>query len=287
MCRAARERGVKVILSGMGADELFGGYRKHLACVLASKYNRLPTGLRHGVVQPAVDRLPVSAAGRGLRYARWAKRFLTFAELPEEPRFRRSYTLYDPAELAGLISPDLACHVERVIEEHSDVYHDNSLEDEVNRMCLADARMFLPGLNLNYTDRASMAASVEVRVPFVDPLVARAAFSIGGSAKIRRRQGKVALKEAALSWLPREIAYRPKASFSAPLRAWVRGDLQEVINDVLVGGELVQSGMIRQDALLRLVREENDGREDRSKQIWQLLTLELWHRHARSLGVAA
>jgi asparagine synthase (glutamine-hydrolysing) len=287
MCRAARERGVKVILSGMGADELFGGYRKHLACVLASKYNRLPTGLRHGVVQPAVDRLPVSAAGRGLRYARWAKRFLTFAELPEEPRFRRSYTLYDPAELAALISPDLACHVERVIEEHGDVYHDNSLEDEVNRMCLADARMFLPGLNLNYTDRASMAASVEVRVPFVDPVVARAAFSIGGSAKIRGRQGKVALKEAALSWLPREIAYRPKASFSAPLRAWVRGDLQEVINDVLVGGELVQSGMIRQDALLRLVQEENDGREDRSKQIWQLLTLELWYRNARSLGVAA
>ncbi len=287
MCQAARERGVKVILSGMGADELFGGYRKHLACVLASNYNRLPTGLRHGIVQPAVDRLPVSAAGRGLRYARWAKRFLTFAELPEEPRFRRSYTLYDPSELGALISPDLACHVEQVIAEHSDVYEDNSLQDEVNRMCLADARMFLPGLNLNYTDRASMAASVEVRVPFVDPVVAQAAFSIGGSAKIRRRQGKVALKQAAESWLPHEIAYRPKASFSAPLRAWVRGDLQEVIHDVLEGGELVQSGMIRQGALQRLIQEENDGREDRSKQIWQLLTLELWYRHAQSLGVAA
>jgi len=287
MCQAARERGVKVILSGMGADELFGGYRKHLACVLASQYHRLPAGVRHGVVQPAVDRLPVSAAGRGLRYARWAKRFLTFAELPEEPRFRRSYTLYDPSELAALISPDLACHVEQVIEEHSDIYHDNSLQDEVNRMCLADTRMFLPGLNLNYTDRASMAASVEVRVPFVDPVVAQAAFSIDGGAKIRRRQGKVALKQAAESWLPHEIAYRPKASFSAPLRAWVRGDLQEVINDVLAGGELVQSGMIRQGGLQRLIQEENDGREDRSKQIWQLLTLELWYRHAKSLGVAA
>ena len=287
MCEAARERGVKVILSGMGADELFGGYRKHLACVLAGRYHRLPGGLRHGLVQPAVERLPVSTAGRGLRYARWAKRFLTFAELPEEPRFRRSYTLYDPGELAGLISPDLACHVEQVIEEHSDVYHDNSLDDQVNRMCLADARMFLPGLNLAYTDRASMAASVEVRVPFVDPVVAQAAFSVDGSAKIRRRQGKVALKRVAENWLPHEIAYRPKASFSAPLRAWVRGDLAEVIHDVLVGGELVQSGTIRKDALLRLVQEENDGREDRSKQIWQLLTLELWYRHAQSLGVMA
>ena len=287
MCQAARQRGVKVILSGMGADELFGGYRKHLACVLAGRYHRLPGGLRHGLVQPAVDRLPVAAAGRGLRYARWAKRFLTFAELPEEPRFRRSYTLYDPGELAALISPDLAGYVGQVIEEHADIYHDNSIQDEINRMCLADARMFLPGLNLAYTDRASMAASVEVRVPFVDPVVARAAFSIPGSDKIRRRQGKVALKRAAESWLPREIVYRPKASFSAPLRAWVRNDLQEIINDVLVGGELVGTGMIRPGALRRLIDDEQAGREDHAKQIWQLLSLELWYRNARSQGVAA
>jgi asparagine synthase (glutamine-hydrolysing) len=287
MCDAARERGVKVVLSGMGADELFGGYRKHLACVLASKYHRVPSGIRRGVVRPAVDRLPVSVHGRGLRYARWAKRFLTFAELPEEPRFRRSYTLYDPGELAGLVSPDLAGHVGQIIGEHSEIYHDNSLDDEVNRMCLADARLFLPGLNLAYTDRASMAASVEVRVPFVDPVVARAAFSLEGSAKIRRRQGKVALKQAAESWLPREIVHRPKASFSAPLRAWVRGDLQEVIRDVLVGGELVTSGMIRKGALMQLIGDDQAGREDRSKQIWQLLTLEQWYRNAQSMGVAA
>jgi len=128
---------------------------------------------------------------------------------------------------------------------------------------------------------------VEVRVPFVDPVVARAAFSLPGSAKIRRRQGKVALKQAAESWLPREIVHRPKASFSAPLRAWVRGDLQEVIRDVLVGGELVTSGMIRKDALMQLINDDQSGREDRSKQIWQLLTLEQWYRNAQSMGVAA
>ncbi len=286
MCEAARERGVKVILSGMGADELFGGYRKHLACVMASRYRRLP-GLTRASARSAVARLPVSVHGRGLRYARWAKRFLTFAELPEEPRFRRSYTLYDPAELAALVSPDLAGYVDQVVEEHSEIYDDNSLADEVNRMCLADTRMFLPGLNLAYTDRASMAASVEVRVPFVDPVVARAAFSIEGNAKIRRRQGKVALKHAAESWLPREIVHRPKASFSAPLRAWVRGDLQEVIRDVLVRGELVESGMIRREALSHLIQDEQAGREDRSKQIWQLLSLELWYRNAQSKGVSA
>jgi asparagine synthase (glutamine-hydrolysing) len=285
MCEAARGRGVKVILSGMGADELFGGYRKHLACVMASKYRKLPAASRAGV-RSAVNHLPVSVAGRGLRYPRWAKRFLTFAELPEEPRFRRSYTLYDPGELAALVSPDLAVHVDDVVQEHSHIYNDNSLPDEINRMCLADARMFLPGLNLTYTDRASMAASVEVRVPFVDPVVAQAAFSFKGSAKIQGRRGKVALKQAAESWLPREIVHRPKASFSVPLRAWVRNDLREVIQDVLVGGDLVGSGMIRREALLGLIADEHAGREDRSKQLWQLLTLEMWHRHARSMGVA-
>ena len=286
MCEAARERGVKVILSGMGADEMFGGYRKHLACVLAGKYHRLPAVGRAGA-RAVVDRFPVSAAGRGLRYARWAKRFLTFADLPEEPRFRRSYTLYDPDELAALVSPDLSGYVDQVVEQHADVYNDNSLRDEVNRMCLADTRLFMPGLNLSYTDRASMAASVEVRVPFVDPVVARAAFSIPGNAKIRRRQGKVALKRAAESWLPHEIVHRPKASFSAPIRAWVRSDLRELINDVLVGGEIVESGMIRRDAVQRLIRDEQAGREDRSRQIWQLLTMELWYRHAQAMGVAA
>jgi asparagine synthase (glutamine-hydrolysing) len=285
MCEAARERGVKVVLSGMGADELFGGYRKHLACTMASNYDRLPAAGRAGV-RAAVGRMPVSAAGRGLRYPRWAKRFLTFAELPEEPRFRRSYTLYDPPELAALISPDLAGYVDEIVAEHREIYTDTTLPDEVNRMCLADTRMFLPGLNLAYTDRASMAASVEVRTPFVDPVVAAAAFSFDGAAKIRHRRGKVALKQAAESWLPHEIVHRPKASFSAPLRAWVRNDLRDVIQDVLVRGELAGSGMIRRDALASLIAEDQAGREDRSKQLWQLLTLELWHRNARSHGVA-
>jgi asparagine synthase (glutamine-hydrolysing) len=285
MCQAARERGVKVILSGMGADELFGGYRKHLACVLAGKYGRLPGGLRASA-RFAVDRVPVSVGGRGLRYARWAKRFLTFAELPEEPRFRRSYTLYDPDDLTALVSPDLAGHVDQVLKEHSEIYQDNSLQDEVNRMCLADTRLFLSGLNLAYTDRSSMAASVEVRVPFVDPVVAAAAFSFGGRDKIGHRQGKLALKRAAENWLPHEIVYRPKASFSVPLRAWVRNDLREVINDSLVQGELVSSGMIRAGALRRLIADEQAGREDHAKHIWQLLTLELWYRNMRSLGVA-
>jgi asparagine synthase (glutamine-hydrolysing) len=285
MCEAARERGVKVILSGMGADELFGGYRKQLACLMASRYSALP-GLPRAAVRAGVNALPVSVGGRGLRYVRWAKRFLTFAELPEEPRFRRSYTMYDPAELTSLVGPGLAGQVDQVIGEHAAIYADNALTDEVNRMCLADSRLFLTGLNLAYTDRASMAASVEVRTPFVDLVVARAAFSIPGSQKIKGRQSKLALKQAAEAWLPHEIVYRPKASFSAPLRAWVRQDLRELIHDVLVEGELTKSDVIRGDAVRKLIADEQAGREDYAKQIWQLLSLELWYRHVRSMGVA-
>jgi asparagine synthase (glutamine-hydrolysing) len=286
MCEAARARGVKVILSGMGADELFGGYRKHLACLMASRYRRLP-GLVRGPARFAVNSLPVSVGDRGLRYPRWAKRFMTFAELPEEARFRRSYTLYDPEALTALVGPELGRSVADVIGEHAAIYDDNDLDDEVNRMCLADARLFMAGLNLTYTDRASMAASVEVRVPFVDRVVAEAAFTIPGKDKIRGRVQKAALKSAAENWLPREIVHRPKASFGAPLRAWVRNDLTELINDVLVGGELVQLGLLGREPLLRLIADEQAGRDDNAKQIWQLLSMELWYRQVRAAGVAA
>jgi asparagine synthase (glutamine-hydrolysing) len=285
ICEAARNAGVKVLLSGMGADELFGGYRKQMACVTAARYQHLPAGLRGRVIRPAVNRLPVKAGGRGLRWARWAKRFLTFAELGEEAAFRRSYTLYEPDELENLISPDWAKHVTEVVDEHRDIYNDTSLADHVNRMCLADTRMFLPGLNLAYTDRASMAASTEVRVPFVDVEVVRAAFSLPGSAKIRGRKSKVALKTAAESWLPSEIVHRPKASFSAPLRAWVSRDLRGLIDDVLMSGELVGAGLLQRGPLQQMIDDERGGREDRSKQIWQLLTLELWYQNMRRGGV--
>jgi len=285
ICDAARQAGVKVLLSGMGADELFGGYRKHYACLLAARYRSLPRALRAGAVRPVVDRLPVTFRGRGVRKTRWAKRFLSFAELGEEPAFRRSYTLFDAAELGGLLDPELAPAIHSVMEEHADIYNDTTLTDHVSRMCLADSRMFLPGLNLAYTDRASMAASTEVRVPFVDVEVVRAAFSLPGSAKIAGRRSKAALKAAAEPWLPPEIVHRPKGSFSAPLRAWIGRDLRELVDEVVVSGELVRSGFLRRSAVEQLVADERAGREDRSKQIWQLLTLELWCRQTRSLAV--
>ena len=287
MCDAARAAGVKVLLSGMGADELFGGYRKHLATLMTARYRQLPRLLRTGVVSPTVRAMPVAVGRHGLRTVRWAQRFLTFAELPEEEAFRRSYTLYGTDELASLLDPTLAPEVDAVVDGHRAVYEDTSLTDQVSRMCLADTRMFMVGLNLTYTDRASMAASTEVRVPFVDPLVFAAAFSLPGTDKIRGREQKAALKDAARAWLPDAIIDRPKASFGAPLRAWVTNDLSELIDDVLLRGELVGTGFLRPEPLRRIVADQRSGRRDESKQIWQLLSLELWYRNARSAGVGA
>lgn len=287
MCEAARERGVKVLLSGMGADELFGGYRKHLACLLGGHYRRLPRSLRSRVVRPAVDRLPVVVAGRGVRTVRWAQRFVSFAELEEEEAFRRSYTLYDRDELGALLAPDLTPALDGVLAGHRSLYQDNRLQDQVSRMCLADTRLFMPGLNLTYSDRASMAASTEVRVPFVDVEVFRAAFSLPGTSKIRGRTQKAALKDAARAWIPDEVIDRPKASFGAPLRAWVGNDLRDLVDDVLVDGELVSSGFLTRAPLTALVAEQRAGRRDLAKQVWQLLSLELWYRNARADGVAA
>ncbi|MFF7284632.1 asparagine synthase (glutamine-hydrolyzing) [Streptomyces griseorubiginosus] len=281
ICQAAREAGVKVMLSGMGADELFAGYRKHLANLLALRYQRVPGPVRRGV-SGVVDRLPVATSRRGLRSVRFAKRFLSFADLPEETAFRRSYTMYDQDELLALVDPDLAGTVDDVLTEHADTYEDNTLDDFVNRMCLADARMFLPGLNLTYTDRSSMAASTEVRTPYVDVEVVKAAFAVPGYRKIVKRQGKAVLKEAATSILPREIVYRPKGLFSAPLRAWMSRDLAPLVREVVNDGELVRSGFLRRDALNRMVAVDAAGQQDFSKHLWHVLTLEYWYRDATS-----
>ncbi|MCG8547833.1 MAG: asparagine synthase (glutamine-hydrolyzing) [Alphaproteobacteria bacterium] len=279
ICKAARDVGVKVLLSGMGADELFGGYRKHLACMLATQYRQVPRFLRDKVVAPTVNGLPVARKNKGYRTVRWAKRFLAFADMPEEAGFRRSYTHYGVPEFHDLLSPDLYGSVDALVDEHAALYNqyrEANCGDQVNSMCYTDVRHFLPGLNLAYTDRASMAASTEVRVPYVDREVVAAAFAIAGRYKIAGRQTKAILKKAAEAWLPREVIYRPKGLFSAPLRAWIRRDLQEMVEDLLMQGTMVKAGFLNGGYLRKMVDEDRAGTADRSKEIWQLMTLESW-----------
>ena len=210
---------------------------------------------------------------------------MTFAELPEEARFRRSYTLYDPEALAALVGPELGGHVTDVIDEHAAIYNDNELDDEINRMCLADARLFMAGLNLTYTDRASMAASVEVRVPFVDKVVAEAAFTIAGRDKIRGRVSKAALKDAAEAGCrgdraPAEGLLRRPAARLGPQRP------QGTDRRRARRRRACPARPAAQGAAAALIADEQAGREDYAKQVWQLLSMELWYRQVRAAGVA-
>jgi asparagine synthase (glutamine-hydrolysing) len=277
ICEASRRAGVKVMLSGMGADELFGGYRKHLASMLAGRYRQLPLAARRHLIEPAVRRMPVAGSRRGYRYSRWSKRFTEFANLDEQAAFQRSYTLFSDSDLTALVSPDLAGAVDDLLDEHEAIYWDGPGDDQINRMCYTDTQLFLTGLNLAYTDRASMAASTEVRVPFVDREVAHAAFAIPGSRKIVGRRSKVALKQAAEPWVPSEVINRPKGLFSVPLRAWIRGDLKPIVDEVVLDGELIRSGILDGDLVAGIVDRDRRGVEDNAKQVWQLLTLELWY----------
>ncbi len=250
---------------------------------------RLPGRCAPGWSRRACDRLPGAAGGRGLRTARWAKRFLSFADLPEEAAFRRSYTLYDPDELTGLLDPDLSATVDdrrRLTTER--LYDDRRLDDHVNRMCLADTRLFLPGLNLTYTDRSSMAASTEVRVPFVDPDVFAAAFSLPGSQKIRGPAAEgCAQGRRRAAGCPTRSSTGPRRSFSAPLRAWVTNDLGPLVDDVLAAtASWWRRASSRLPPLRRMVADQRSGRRDQSKQLWQLL-MELWYRNATAAGVAS
>jgi asparagine synthase (glutamine-hydrolysing) len=285
ICKGARELGIKVLLSGMGADEIFAGYRRHYACMLATQYRRIPAMLRTGIIEPLVDLVPAAGRERSYRTARWAKRFVKFASLDEEQAFHRSYAFLGRSDLPSVLNKDLETEVDRVFAHHAEIYRLGSKRDQINRMCQSDVQLFLTGLNLAYTDRASMAASTEVRVPFVDVEVVRAAFRLQGRDKIRGQIGKYALKKAAEAWLPRSIIYRPKGLFSAPLRAWVRNDLKSMVDDVLPDGELVRRGYVKSTYVRSLIDDDRAGRADYCKEIWHLLTMDYWLRNQRVTGL--
>ncbi|HET9620910.1 MAG TPA: asparagine synthase (glutamine-hydrolyzing) [Kofleriaceae bacterium] len=281
MCRAARAAGIKVLLSGMGADELFSGYRRHRACLLGGMYRRIPT-LGRRAIETVVDRLPVASASRGLVAARWAKRFVAIARHDEEAAYRRSYTYYDPAELDQLLRGRASAQVAALCARHARTYwaagRRPGRDAQLARMCMTDLQMFLPALNLAYTDRASMAASVEVRVPFVDRDVVAAALGLRSRDRIRGGVQKVALKRVAERWLPRDLVHRPKSSFGLPLRAWTARDLRGELEATLGDGALVSRGYLDGDVVRRMIDHNARGRADHAQALWQLLAVEHWMR---------
>jgi asparagine synthase (glutamine-hydrolysing) len=275
ICKAAREQ-LTVLLSGMGGDEVFAGYPRHIAVKIAEAYNLIPSFIS----RPLVEAMPASLPGRFNSVFRNTKKLAQSAGLPLRERYLGYCTYFKEDEKAKLYSDTMnsaTLHF-NALAAHQKYFDKVADEDFVNQMLYVDLKTFLPCLNLTYTDKTSMAASMEVRVPLLDHELVEMAARIPARLKIKGLTRKYVLKKAAEKWLPRNIIYRKKAGFSAPLRSWLQKDLREMVEDLLSEANINRRGYFDYAEVRRLIDDNLAGREDNSLKIFQLLTLELWHR---------
>lgn len=273
MAKLAKERNVKVLLSGQGSDEIFGGYRKYLACILLEKYKRIVPSYIQFMLNKIVEKLPVMIRNRGIRQIRWLKRL--FLDKPNDI-FGIYYSLClftDFSRLSKILEKDIIKYFTDRIHRF---FFDSVKGSFLDRMCYTDTMLFLPGLNLNYCDKATMAASVECRVPFCDHELVEFAFSIPENYKIKNFTQKYILKKALENLLPYDIIFRPKMPFSSPLRSWVKKGLKELINEYLSKKRLKKQGFFNYKGIYELIEEDRKGIRDNAHVIYGLLTMQIW-----------
>jgi asparagine synthase (glutamine-hydrolysing) len=261
---------VKVALSGEGGDELFGGYYTYAADLLAERVGGLAR-----LARPLVERLPTSSSRASFDYK--AKRFVRAAHLPSLERHHGWKEIFSPelrAELTGHRSAFDPVDILR------DRYRETEGADELARLQDVDLGVYLVDDLLVKTDRASMAHSLEARVPYLDTVVTNLALALPTRHKIRGLSKKVLLRKAAAPLLPREIVHGKKRGFSIPAAAWLRGELEPFARQTLSRETLERQGFFHPDVVTRLLDDHVAGREDRSRQLWGLLAFTLWHeRH--------
>ena len=261
---------VKVALSGEGGDELFGGYYTYAADLIADRVAPLAR-----VVRPLVEALPASTRKASLDYR--AKRFVRAAHLPPLERhhgWKEIFSAETRAELTG----------RRATYDPVDVYRARYGETvgapQLARLQDVDFGVYLVDDLLVKTDRASMAHSLEARVPFLDPLVTNLAFALPTRLKVRGLAKKVLLRKAVEPLLPAEVVHGRKRGFSIPAAAWLRGELESFARETLGPETLERQGFFRPEPVARLIDEHVAGREDWSRQLWGLLAFTLWYeRH--------
>jgi len=282
VCREARKQAT-VMLSGVGGDELFAGYRKHAAHRWASAYQRIPGAFRAGI-ESGIGALP-SLRGTAMKGSvRLAKKMARSASLAPEERFIRNCTYLDAEQKTRLYAPEIQDQLrasDPAVRHHAR-FNEVRDADFLNQMLYLDTKIFMTSLNLNYNDKMSMASSVEVRVPFLDRELAEfAARDIPPDLKLKgffQPTTKHILRQAMRDVLPAEVLRQPKAGFAAPVDYWLANDLREMVDDLLSETNIRKRGLFRPEAVRRFVDEQRSGAEDWSMQIWQLLTLENWMR---------
>lgn len=268
---------VTVALTGDGGDEVFAGYDRFIGATLAE---RVP-GLARGVLGAAAGLLPARDA-RAHPLSR-IKRLGQQVSRPLPDRLRRWLTLFPPEELASLLTDDYARHAAEwtLAQSYRAAAARASSGDALNQALYINAKTYLlEDLNVKM-DRASMAASLETRSPFLDTALMEYAFRLPGALKLKGRTTKWILKRAFEGFLPPEIFVRKKMGFGVPLGAWFRGELKQALSDRLLQSGAKIHAVIRPEALKRVFDRHHAGLEDYGLQLWALWMLELWLRKAR------
>ena len=275
LSRFTRRR-VTVALSGDGGDELFAGYPTYRAHRLARAFALVPGWIRRNLVRPAVERLPVSLDNLSLDFR--LKRFVEGMEFEDVERHAMWLGSFTPAEQRELLTPEALARLEAPPSYgafHEMIAHAGSAAG-IERLLYLDLKGYLGEGVLTKVDRASMACSLEVRVPLLDRRVVELAASLPMNLKLRALTTKYVLKRALRGLLPSEILTRPKKGFGIPLGRWFRTELAPLLRDTCAPDVIRRGGLFRPVAVERLLAEHAAGRRDHRKKLYTLLAFQLW-----------
>jgi len=270
VCRLAA-RHVKVVLTGEGADELFGGYHTYVADLLAERI-----GPAAAAAAPLARALPSSSRRVSLDYM--AKRFTAGAALPPLERHHAWKEIFSPAARAALLDGRAAgSDPVRLLRER---YAETAGAPTLARLQDVDLGIYLVDDLLVKTDRASMAHSLEARVPFLDARVHELAAALPTRHKVLGASKKRLLRQAVVPLVGRATVHGRKKGFSVPAAAWLRGDLVPMARDLLAPDAIRRQGLFEPAAVTDVLERHVSGRADLSRQLWGLLTFAVWHdRH--------
>lgn len=275
LCQKTREN-VTVALSGLGGDELFGGYERYLGFKLSALYRRVPIFLRRNFINQLVEKIPERADGHYT--VNHLKRFVRSANLPQDDmyyNFTNMFHKIDAGELfanGDLFRQGLIKSKEMIVKH----FNAENAEDPLDRVFYCDIKTYLPEDILACTDRISMRHSLEVRVPFLDHELMEYCATIPSEMKIKLWHKKYIFKKAVDSLLPREVINHRKQGFVGPMTQWLRTDLKEYASSVLNPSALEKHGLFNVDTVSRILGEHFNRVEIHDKLIWSLIVFQRW-----------
>ncbi len=273
-------RHVKTALSGIGGDELFGGYRRHAAARYQRRYMRLPRAVRERIVRPLLDLLPEGRTGRLRNAVRLARKLTR----PSRPGLKDLWATsvsylpdYDGPVFAGAMEPVTRdTFASEAFDRHW--ARAEGLSDPADRAMYMDLHMYLPDQLLLLQDKMSMAASLEAREPLLDHRLVELAWSVPACLKIRGSSLKVLLKRLAERYVPHECIHREKKGFAAPLETWLRGSLRDHVHETLDPRHVRERGIFQVAFVEWLKRGFFGQGRDLMIELYQVYQLETWMR---------